>query len=108
MTLRPGERAPVLVLFLWCFAGVGAVWLSRAVRDTLFLTHLSAARLPLMYIASPLAAALAGLGYVRFADRLPRESLIATSAVLMAGALVAGRALVGGEPWVYYALYIAV
>jgi hypothetical protein len=39
---------------------VGAIFIARTVRDTLFLANEGAGRLPIMYIASPVAVTLVG------------------------------------------------
>src|SRR3954454_17982192 len=100
--LRPGELTTVALLFSWSFAGVGAIWLARAVRDTLFLANVSAARLPYMYVASPITVSLIGLGYARFADGLRRERLVVGTALFFGGLFVAVRLAIGAGTWLYY------
>nr|MBK7063827.1 hypothetical protein [Deltaproteobacteria bacterium] len=107
MTLRPGQRTEAALLFAWNYCAVSAFFVGRSVRDALFLAHESSSRLPLMYVASPLAVSLVGLLYARVADRVRRDRLVrATSVALAALALGAWWAL--GERWVYYALYVGV
>jgi hypothetical protein len=107
---RAGQRREAVLLFAWNFCAVAAFFVGRSVRDALFLAHESAARLPLMYVATPLTVSLINLGYARVADRVRLDRLVvATSAIL--GALVAAAWLAvasGGARWIYYALYIGV
>jgi ATP/ADP translocase len=105
LRIRPAELPPVGLLGAWCFCLVGAIWLTRAVRDSLFLANLPADRLAYLYVASPLVVTAVGLLYGRVADRFRRERLVATTAALIAGALVAARLALGPDDWIYYVLY---
>ena len=106
--LRPGELPTVALLFTWSFAGVGAIWLARAVRDTLFLANVSAAHLPYMYVASPITVSLIGLGYARWADGLRRERLVVGTAIAFALYFAAVRLAIGAGAWLFYLLYVSV
>jgi ATP/ADP translocase len=106
--LRPGELPQVALLFAWCFCVVGAVWMTRAVRDSLFLARIPADRLAYMYVASPLTMSLVGLGYSRFADNFRRERLVMGTAAIVAVALLGVRAGLGAGAWFYYVFYVAV
>ncbi|MBK6531417.1 MAG: hypothetical protein IPF99_17955 [Deltaproteobacteria bacterium] len=107
MTLRPGQRTEAALLFAWNYCAVSAFFVGRSVRDALFLAHESPSRLPLMYVASPLAVSLVGLLYARVADRVRRDRLVRATSVALA-ALAVGAWWALGERWVYYALYVGV
>src|SRR5262249_40323122 len=104
--LQPGELAPIAILFSWYFCVIGAAFVGRAVRDALFLPHLSAARLPAMYVASPLAMTLVGLAYARVEGRLRRDRLVVGTALVGGALMLAARFLLGTGDWIYYALYV--
>ncbi|HEY0253636.1 MAG TPA: Npt1/Npt2 family nucleotide transporter, partial [Kofleriaceae bacterium] len=107
LQLKPGEPRTLALLFGWYFCVIGGTFVARAVRDSLFLAHLGAARLPAMYIATPLVVTLVGVVYARIESRWRRDSIavatVASGAVLFGGA----RALLGTGDWIFYALYIA-
>jgi HEAT repeat protein len=91
-------------LLAWSYAVVGSIFIGRTVRDTLFLANEGAARLPIMYIASPLTLALVGLAYGRLADRVSVRRLAPITA-LVAAALLVGARFALGPRWLYYVLY---
>ncbi|MDB4927911.1 MAG: putative rane protein, partial [Myxococcaceae bacterium] len=107
MTLRPAQRTEAALLFAWNYCAVAAFFVGRSVRDALFLAHESPSRLPLMYVASPLAVSLVGLLYARVADRVRRDVLVRATSVALA-ALALGAWWAVGARWVYYALYVGV
>lgn len=108
LRIRPGEFRVVLVLFAWCFCVVGAFFVGRAVRDTLFLARLSADKLPYVYIASPLVVTAVGLVYARIADRVRRDRLVVWTNIAFAVLLFGARFALSTGDWIYYALYILV
>ena len=107
LQLKPGEPVAVAILFGWYFCVIGAAFIARAVRDSLFLAHLSADRLPAMYIATPLVLTLVGLGYARIEGRVRRDRLVFATSIGGAVAMLASRLLLGTGDWIYYALYVA-
>ncbi len=108
LRVRPAELPQVLVLGGWMFALVGAIWLSRAVRDSLFLARIGPAQLPYLYVASPVIVTTIGLVYARVADSFRRERLVVGTSAILAVAFIGARfVLLGGAP-AYYALYIFV
>ncbi len=108
MSHGPGaRRAEAVLLFAWNYSAVSAYFAGRAVRDALFLAHESPARLPLMYIASPLAVSVVGFAYSRVADRVRRDHIVQATALLFAALLTAAW-LALGPRWIYYALYAGV
>ena len=107
LRLRPGEAGTVAILFGWYFCAIGAAFIARAVRDSLFLAHLSADKLPAMYVITPLALTIAGFAYARLEGRTSRDRLVVATAVGGAAVLVAARALLATGAWIYYALYVA-
>ncbi len=108
--LRPGELRPVGLLFLWFYGQIGALWAGRAVRDTLFLVHESPARLPYMYIATPLAVSLVGYIYAQVADRYRRDRLVMATSIFVGAVYLVFRVLLAAEVgrWIYYVLYVLV
>ena len=101
------RRAEVLILFAWNFCAVGAFFVGRTVRDAIFLATESPARLPLMYVASPIVLALVGALYARFAHRVRRDKLVVATTLTFAVLLVAVRVALGPR-WLTYALYAGV
>ena len=66
---------------------IGAAFAARSVRDALFLAHVGADRLPIMYILTPVVGALAAPLYAAIEQRVPRRFLIfsASSGLELAG-----------------------
>ncbi len=106
--LRQGELPPVAVLFLWYMCVIGAAFVGRAVRDSLFLARLGADKLPYMYIASPLVTTLVGLAYARIQGKVRRDRLVIGCAAGSGVFILAARFLLGTGDWIYHALYIFV
>jgi len=97
----------IALLFGWNFAIVTAFFVGRTVRDVLFLAHESPARLPYLYIASPIVVTLVGLAYSRFGDRFQRDRVVLATSLGFAALVVAARFALGPR-WLYYALYVGV
>ncbi|HVV83820.1 MAG TPA: hypothetical protein VHE35_12180, partial [Kofleriaceae bacterium] len=106
--LRAGEAGPIAILVGWYFCVIGAAFVARSVRDSLFLAHLSAARLPSMYVATPLIVTAVGFAYARIEGKLRRDRLAIGTAVASGAVLVLARLLLGTGDWIYYTLYVAV
>jgi HEAT repeat protein len=102
--VRPGQRTDLVLLLAWSYSVVGAIFIGRTVRDTLFLAYEGAGRLPIMYIASPLAVTVVGLAYGRLADRISARRLAPATALVVAALLVGARFALGPR-WLYYVLY---
>ena len=89
---------------------IGAVVVGRSLRDALYLANRPAKGLAGMYILSSAAIVLVSWCYSRIADKVPRGTLNAGSALLSA-TLCAGfwaAFKLGAPPWIYPALYIFV
>ncbi len=108
LQLKPGESRTVGLLFGWYFCVIGATFIARAVRDALFLAHIGAAKLPVMYIATPLVVTGVGFAYARIESRWRRDSIAVVTAASAAALFVIARTLLGTGDWIFYALYIAV
>ncbi|HEY3805987.1 MAG TPA: HEAT repeat domain-containing protein [Kofleriaceae bacterium] len=106
LRLRTGEARTVGILFGWYFCAIGAAFIARAVRDSLFLAHLSADKLPAMYVITPLVLTVVGFSYARLEGRFRRDRLVLATAIGGAVALVVARALLGSGAWIFYALYV--
>ncbi len=109
--IRPQE-AELVVAFFCFFTGVGMFYtVGCAVGDTLFLSHLPAARvpvlLPLVYGGVAVANVCAALAFDALSARLPRRVLIIGVQLLLAISVVIFRQLVEiGSPSLYYLLVI--
>ncbi len=105
--VRPGEGRRTLFLFIQLFAASGIFILGRTVRDTLFLSRYSIAALPWMFVLYGLASALLSLLYGRYADRVPRSTLLYTTTGVCACSYFAVWLLVRAEvSWAYPVFYI--
>jgi ATP/ADP translocase/HEAT repeat protein len=104
--LHPGEQWPTALMFLACLSTVGAFIVGRSVRDTLFLSHLSASALPYMYVWASLAVAFSGLLYAQAAARLRLDRLVLATGMVLALSILLARALLSSGRWVYPALYV--
>jgi len=105
--VRPEERTASLGAFLTLLGMMAAHSLLETSRDALFLAHLSATRLPLVYLAIALISIpLTGAPWSPkwIPDRRTRLSLW----LILAGALTAGFWILAdrGGTWSFYALYI--
>ncbi len=109
--VRPQEFALVLAFFAF-FAGIGMFYtVGCTVADTLFLSNLTAARvpavLPWVYAGVAIANLLAAVAIDRLATRLPRGVLLVGIEVLLAISVVIFRELIElSHPWLYFALVI--
>jgi len=105
--VRPGERTLTALLFLHCFAVVGALTMGRALRDALFLAQFDKGVLPWMYVFQAVTVAAASSLYARFADKVRKDSMASATALFLAGSLIVFRIGVGlGHRWVVGALYV--
>ncbi|MFT3698162.1 MAG: cyclic nucleotide-binding domain-containing protein [Kofleriaceae bacterium] len=107
LQLKPGEARTIALLFGWYFCVIGGTFVGRAVRDSLFLAHLGAGKLPIMYIATPLVVTIVGVVYARIESRWRRDSIAVATVASGAIVFVAARFLLESGNWIFYALYIA-
>ncbi len=81
--------------------------MGRTVRDTLFLSRFSIDALPWMFVAYGVASALTVVVYARFADRLPRDRMIAIWSALGVVTYVGTWFTVRAEQrWIYPVFYV--
>src|SRR5574342_489545 len=93
--LHPGELRSTLVLFLQLGAVVFAYVVARAVRDALFLSRLSPAQLPGVYVLAALGVALAGAFQARHLAHRRPDRVIPATALVFAFSLALARAALG-------------
>ncbi len=115
LRIRPAEQRRVGMMALYSSCAIGAVVVSRSVRDALFLAHRPISELAWMYVLASLGVAVASYGYARVADRIRRSTLNAACAVMGAIATLLMLWVVSldehgsaGMSWVYAVLYIFV
>ncbi len=107
LRIHPGEGRRVLILSLQLFSASGVFVLGRTVRDTLFLSRYSVETLPWMYVWYGVAAALLSLLYGRYADRVPRSTLLyTTSGIGIISYLAVWLFVRAGADWIYPAFYV--
>lgn len=107
LQINPGEGRRTLVLFLQLFATSGIFVLGRTVRDTFFLSRYHIDSLPWMFVLYGVAAALLSLLYGRYADRLPRSTLLYTTSAIGIVSYLAVWFFVRAEAiWIYPVFYI--
>ena len=110
LRIRPGEQRRVALMASYAANAIGAVVVGRSLRDALYLANRPAKGLAGMYILSSATIVLVSWLYSRIADKVPRGTLNAASALLSA-ALCAGfwaAFKLGAASWIYPALYIFV
>jgi AAA family ATP:ADP antiporter len=101
--IRPDERRDTFVAMATLFLLMAAHALLETARDALFLSHISPAQLPFVYIG----VALAAFGVVTLQERGPSGRWGLTAWLVFAGlTTIAFWPLVGTGDWVLYALYI--
>lgn len=107
LRIHPGEGRRTLILFLQLFSASGIFVLGRTVRDTLFLSRYSIDFLPWMFVFYGVASALLSLLYGRFADRLPRSTLLySTSGIGILSYLAVWLFVRAEVTWIYPVFYI--
>ena len=81
-------------------------YLLKPARDSLFLTEISPAQLPLAYILTALIAAPVTAAYARAGLKRRLDRLIALTILILMANLVVLRLLIGvRQDWVYYLFY---
>jgi ATP/ADP translocase len=105
--VRPGELTLTALLFLHCFAVVGALTMGRALRDALFLAQFDKGVLPWMYVFQAFSVAGASSVYARFADKVRKDAMASGTALFLAASLLVFRAGIDlGHRWVTGVLYV--
>ncbi len=105
--LRPGERAPALLMALYHFVLLVTLYLLKPVRDSLFLVGEGAAQLPWVFILVAVAVAPISALYDRAGRSLRLGRFVYGVTLFLALNLVALRYLVGtGADWTYFVLYV--
>ncbi len=105
--IRPGEFALTTLLFAHFFCAVGVVSVGRSLRDVLFLAHYEASSLPWMYIYQALAVSTVSAVYARFADRVRKDLMAASSGLFMGMSLLVIRGAMHSQArWIYALLYV--
>ena len=110
LRIRPGEQRRTAMMAAYAANAIGAVVVGRSIRDALYLAHRPAKGLAGMYILSSGVIVLVSWIYARVADKVPRGTLNAASAVLCAAFCALAWVLLGANTgdWIYPALYIFV
>ncbi len=85
--MRPGEGGIALVLFLYFFLLITAQYVSRSVRESEWVTKLSADNLPFGFILVAICSYPILVLFSRLVDRMPRHILIASTSVVSAASL---------------------
>ena len=107
LMVRPGEGVRVALLFTHLLLASAIFVMGRTVRDTLFLSRFSIDALPWMFVAYGVASALTVVVYGRFADRLPRDRMIAIWSALGVVTYVGTWFTVRAEQrWIYPVFYV--
>ena len=104
--IRRGEWRIVTLMGANYFLLLLFHYLLKPARDSLFLTEISPAQLPLVYILTALIAAPVTAAYARAGLRRRLDRLIALTIVILMANLVVLRLLIGvHQEWVYYLFY---
>lgn len=107
LRIRHGEGRRAVLLFTQLLACSGLFIVGRTVRDTLFLSYFPVAWLPWMFVGYGVASAILVALYTRFADSLPRQTvLVATAALGGLSYLAVWIASKLGQTWAYPVFYI--
>ncbi|MBN2493897.1 MAG: MFS transporter [Deltaproteobacteria bacterium] len=107
--MQPGELARTGWMFCYLLLTVGAFISGRITRDALFLNRYDIEYLPYMYVWVAVAMSAVAYLYSRFADRFRRDRLVlAVTAVLLAGVLIARVLTTTAGVWFYPVLYVYV
>jgi ATP/ADP translocase/HEAT repeat protein len=107
LRVRPGEGRRVALLFLQLLLASSVFILGRTVRDTLFLSRYPIRYLPWMFVLYGVVSAIVVVVYSRYADRVPRQRMIAATSAIGIGTYLATWGLVRAEQaWIYPAFYV--
>ncbi len=110
LRIRPGEQRRTAIMAAYAANAIGAVVVGRSIRDALYLAHRPAKGLAGMYVLSSIVIVAVSWLYGRIADRVPRGTLNAASALVCALFCAISWVLLGAGTgdWIYPALYIFV
>ncbi len=108
LNLRPGELSRGVPLFAYLFLVMAAYVTGRVVRDSLFLSHFPAVRLPYVDIATAFAVGVVVAAYLRVARGRSLRNLLLGSLVLCTSncLLFWGLALYYAPRWLYPTIYV--
>ncbi len=105
--LRPGEGGLTLLMAGYYFLLLVTFYLLKPARDSLFLTKLSPAELPFVFILTAVAALPFTAVYTRASRALHLNQLVSVSTVVMIVCLLTLRWLITIDAgWIYYAFYV--
>lgn len=109
--IRPGEARQVFLMFFYLMGVVSTFIIGRTVRDTLFLHRVDLGKLPLMYMATAVAVAMAAYVYSRVADKYRRDKLIVSTLMIFSATSFGFWSIItlsSGGTWMYAVLYVLV
>ena len=96
--VREDERRPAALMLLYGFLAMGAFYVVKPVRNSVFVDRVGADHLPYVYVATALVVGVLMVAYSRYASRVDRERLVqGTFAVLAASLLAFWWGLRGGS-----------
>ena len=105
--MRPGEGAIAVTLFAYFFLIITFQYVSKSVRQATFIDQLGAEQLPLVYVILALATIPILYVYGRVADRVQRQTLVASTSVIVAATMVGFWWLYGYDAaWIRVAFYV--
>ena len=107
--VREGEVAIAVLLFLFFFMAITFQYVSKAVRQSGFISSLSAEMLPVVWIILAVSAIPVIMLYNRAIDRFQRHNVIAGTCAVVAACVVAFSFIIYSEAtWVPIAFYVFV
>jgi AAA family ATP:ADP antiporter len=105
--LRPGEGASAVLLFLYFFLIITFQYATKSLRQAEYIDRLGAQALPLVYLLVAVCSLPVLILYSRSVDKVPRQHLMATTLLLVAGSLVGFYFLFQLDaPWVPVLFYV--
>ena len=105
--IHPGEGRTTLLLAFGFFLVVTFQYAAKTVRQSTFIDSLGAENLPWVYLLVAVCSFPLLRVWMRWAERLPRHTLVAVSSVIVAASLVVFWLLYGqGWRWVPVAFYV--
>jgi len=105
--LRRGEAAIAFMLFAFFAAAITFQYISKPVRQSVFITSLGADKLPIVYLVLAVCAIPVILLYNRAVDRLQRHHVIAATCFVVATSVVGFSFVIHSEAaWVPIAFYV--
>ena len=105
--LRSGEGAVAFMLFAFFAAAITFQYISKPVRQSVFIKTLGADRLPIVYLVLAVCAIPVILLYNRAVDRQQRHHVIAATCFVVACSVVGFSFVISSEAaWVPIAFYV--